>query len=98
VRRERNEVLRLLSEKKKHFFYQTHLNTTRPVLVEHDGDELYWRGFTDNYIKVNLRKEISIPNQIVHVSLNEMLPNGEVSGIQPSVTRIPREIEEGQLI
>ncbi|MDZ4707622.1 MAG: tRNA (N(6)-L-threonylcarbamoyladenosine(37)-C(2))-methylthiotransferase MtaB [Saprospiraceae bacterium] len=81
VRRERNEVLRLLSEKKKHFFYQNHLNTNRPVLVEQDGDDAKWCGFTDNYIKVNLDKNLSEPNRIAHVWLKEIQSNGEVLGI-----------------
>lgn len=98
LRRERNEVLRMLSEKKKHFFYQKHLHTTRPVLVEHDGDDFNWCGFTDNYIKITLDKGISMPNQIINIDLKLILPNGEVSGVQHPATRTHHKVKEGQLI
>jgi len=96
IRRERNEVLRLLSEKKKHFFYQNHLNTSRPVLVEQDGDASHWCGFTDNYIKVNLDKTLSEPNRIAHVWLQEIQSNSEVLGSgQPGSSKhlVPKKLQ-----
>jgi len=85
VRRERNEILRQLSEKKKHYFYQNHLNTSRPVLIEQDGDELHWSGFTDNYIKVSVDKKWSEPNQIIKVRLKEFNVDGEILGAEEKV-------------
>jgi threonylcarbamoyladenosine tRNA methylthiotransferase MtaB len=85
IRRERNEILRQLSEKKKHHFYQSHLHTRRSVLVEHDaGDELHWAGFTDNYIRVHIPKSISEPNQLVRVTLDRFNAHGEIQGIMDS--------------
>ena len=80
TRRERNEVLRQLSEKKKHHFYHHHLDTTRPVLFEHDGDENHWSGFTDNYIRVHVNKSDVKPNEIIPVQLKEFDRKGEISG------------------
>jgi threonylcarbamoyladenosine tRNA methylthiotransferase MtaB len=85
IRRERNEILRHLSEKKKHHFYQSHLHTRRSVLVENDaGDELHWAGFTDNYIRVHIPKSISEPNQLVRVTLDRFNAHGEIHGIMDS--------------
>lgn len=80
IRRERNEVLRQLSEKKKHFFYNQHLNETRPVLVEQDGDENHWAGFTDNYIRVQINKSDVQPNELVQVRLNGFTIKGDMKG------------------
>ncbi|MEP7321715.1 MAG: tRNA (N(6)-L-threonylcarbamoyladenosine(37)-C(2))-methylthiotransferase MtaB [Saprospiraceae bacterium] len=91
VRRERNDVLRQLSEKKKHHFYQSHLQTQRPLLVEHEtsydggtatnqGVEC-WSGFTDNYIRVHIPKNKALPNQIIDVSLDRFNKSGELQSI-----------------
>lgn len=56
VRRERNEMLRILSEKKKRYFYEQHLGTSRKVLFENSKDEAQITGFTDNYIKIAMPK------------------------------------------
>lgn len=80
LRRERNEILRQLSEKKKHHFYYSHLNSIRPVLFEHDGDENHWSGFTDNYIRVHVNKSDVKPNELRPVQLNEFDRKGEIKG------------------
>ncbi|HNR08829.1 MAG TPA: tRNA (N(6)-L-threonylcarbamoyladenosine(37)-C(2))-methylthiotransferase MtaB [Saprospiraceae bacterium] len=80
LRRERNEILRQLSEKKKHFFYQSHLGTSRPVLLEHDGNDRQWCGFTDNYIKVYVDKNAGAPNEIVMARLEGFNGLGEMEG------------------
>ena len=55
-RRERNEILRILSEKKRRAFYQQFLGQTREVLFEKHKDSAFLTGFTDNYIKIELSK------------------------------------------
>lgn len=72
VRRERNERLRILSEKKKAAFYEAHCKTTRPVLWEAENDLGQMYGFTDNYIKVAGRYDESKVNTIEQVHLLEM--------------------------
>lgn len=91
VRRERNDILRQLSEKKKHHFYQSHLHTQRPLLVEHEtsfdagttmGSGLEcWSGFTDNYIRVHVPKSKASPNQIFDVTLDRFNKSGELQSI-----------------
>lgn len=69
VRRQRNEMLRILSQKKKMAFTAPFLGTTRKVLFEHAKDENMMHGFTDNYIKVVLPKNESLINTIADVHL-----------------------------
>jgi threonylcarbamoyladenosine tRNA methylthiotransferase MtaB len=71
-RKKRNEMLRILSEKKKRAFYEKNLNTTRSILweIEKDGDTMY--GFTDNYIKVGRPYEESLVNTLQHGTMSEV--------------------------
>lgn len=91
IRRERNEILRTLSEKKKHHFYREHLNTTRQVLVEHDGDADHWAGFTDNYIRVQVPKSMAKPNELVSVCLSSFNELGEVEATEPPKNKVDIE-------
>jgi threonylcarbamoyladenosine tRNA methylthiotransferase MtaB len=77
-RKKRNEMLRILSEKKKRAFYEANLNTTRPVLweIEKDGDTMY--GFTDNYIKVGTAYDESLTNTLQTASLSDISKFGYV--------------------
>ncbi|MCL4110214.1 UNVERIFIED_CONTAM: hypothetical protein GTU68_030598 [Idotea baltica] len=69
IRRERNEMLRILSEKKKRAFYNSQLGTARTVIFE-EGNV----GFTENYIKVY--KANADANTIMQVKLSEMNSKG----------------------
>lgn len=51
VRKERNHILRNLSEKKKNFFYQKNISSIQDVLFENEHDEHFMYGYTENYIK-----------------------------------------------
>jgi len=79
VRRERNEMLRILSKKKRRAFYEKHIGDQRPVLVEKDKTGQL-TGFTDNYIKVNLPDgDPELANSIMMVRLDHMGDNGNVN-------------------
>jgi threonylcarbamoyladenosine tRNA methylthiotransferase MtaB len=71
-RRERNEMLRILSQKKKIAFTNPFLGSTRPVLFEHAKEDGMMSGFTDNYIKVSLPFEASLINTIREVRLLQL--------------------------
>lgn len=71
-RRERNEMLRILSQKKKIAFTNPFLGSTRPVLFEHAKEQGMMSGFTDNYIKVSLPFEASLINTIREVRLLQL--------------------------
>ena len=77
-RKKRNEMLRILSEKKKRAFYEANLNTERPILweIEKDGDTMY--GFTDNYIKVGTPYDETIINTIQKATMSDIAGSGYV--------------------
>jgi threonylcarbamoyladenosine tRNA methylthiotransferase MtaB len=77
-RKERNEMLRILSEKKKHAFYERQLNTTRTVLWESENNEGTMYGFTDNYVKVGTAYDADLVNTIQQVELKEISKTGFV--------------------
>ena len=79
-RKERNKMLRILSEKKKRKFYAEHINTERPVLFEAENDNGIRYGFTDNYIKVGIAFEEGMWNTIQHVYLQQVSDFGYVKG------------------
>jgi threonylcarbamoyladenosine tRNA methylthiotransferase MtaB len=80
VRKQRNERLRMLSDMKKRFFYEQHLNTTRPVLWEAQADGTQMHGFTDNYIKVKTAYNESLINTITDFYLEAIDADLEVTG------------------
>jgi threonylcarbamoyladenosine tRNA methylthiotransferase MtaB len=77
-RKQRNSMLRTLSEKKKRAFYQQHTGTTRPVLFEAEQAGEYMHGFSDNYIKVKALYNPEWVNTIINIPLQEINPDGEM--------------------
>lgn len=73
TRRERNEMLKILSDKKKRHFYGQHIGSNRPVLFEHHKNEDYLTGFTDNYVKVLVPQSDEL---ILPVDLKEVNTDG----------------------
>ncbi|MCU0417081.1 MAG: tRNA (N(6)-L-threonylcarbamoyladenosine(37)-C(2))-methylthiotransferase MtaB [Cytophagaceae bacterium] len=88
VRSERNTMLRTLSEKKRHYFYQQHLNSTRKVLWEADQENGLMFGFTDNYIKVSAPYDPLWVNELKPVVLKQIASNGCVD-IIPVLDVVP---------
>lgn len=77
-RRRRNEMLTILSEKKRRYFYEQHLGETRTVLFEKHRNKDLMAGFTDNYIKVELPYDPLLINDMKPVELREINANGSV--------------------
>ncbi len=69
IRRERNEMLRILSLKKKRFFYEQFIGQERTVLFEKHKDKSLMSGFTDNYLKIELPYNPVLINQLGSVEL-----------------------------
>jgi threonylcarbamoyladenosine tRNA methylthiotransferase MtaB len=69
-RRERNEMLRILSTKKRFSFTEPFLGTNRAVLFEHDKNPALLSGYTDNYIKILTPFKADMINKIGIVSLD----------------------------
>jgi threonylcarbamoyladenosine tRNA methylthiotransferase MtaB len=73
VKDERVARLRQLDSEKKEAFYQRHVGTIRPVLVEQKRDkEGNLRGFTDNYIPVSFPGPRSLINTVTAVMLESV--------------------------
>ena len=79
-RKERNKMLRILSEKKRRKFYSEHVGTERKVLFEAENDGGIRYGFTDNYIKTGIPYEEDMWNTIQTIRLNEVSDFGYVKG------------------
>jgi threonylcarbamoyladenosine tRNA methylthiotransferase MtaB len=69
VRRNRNDLLRMLSDKKKHYFYQQFEGQTRSVLLENHEEKGMMNGFTDNYIRVEIPYNEGFVNKVLPIKL-----------------------------
>ncbi|MBI1806194.1 MAG: tRNA (N(6)-L-threonylcarbamoyladenosine(37)-C(2))-methylthiotransferase MtaB [Ignavibacteria bacterium] len=69
IRFERNEMLRILSQKKRHAFYSSMIGRKVPVLFERTmhGDRM--SGLTTNYVRVELPADDSLVNSIRNVTI-----------------------------
>jgi threonylcarbamoyladenosine tRNA methylthiotransferase MtaB len=79
VRRERNKMLTILSEKKRRYFYEQYLGTRREVLFEQSKEAGKMSGFTDNYVRVELPLKEELLNTLATVQLLEVNEAGLVT-------------------
>lgn len=68
-RRRRNDMLTILSIKKRRHFYTRHIGSVREVLFEHSKTPGMMTGFTDNYIKIETTLQPELINTILPVRL-----------------------------
>jgi threonylcarbamoyladenosine tRNA methylthiotransferase MtaB len=68
-RRRRNDMLTILSRKKRREFYEQHIGQVREVLFEHSRTPGLMSGFTDNYIKIETALQPEWINQVLPVRL-----------------------------
>ncbi len=78
VRNKRSKMLRVLSAKKRRYFYETQLNTTHTVLFESENKNGYIQGFTENYVKVKTPWNPELVNTLHTVKLTEIDADGLV--------------------
>ncbi|MEM9897595.1 MAG: tRNA (N(6)-L-threonylcarbamoyladenosine(37)-C(2))-methylthiotransferase MtaB [Bacteroidota bacterium] len=85
VRHQRNQRLRMLSEKKKHYFYSQYAGSTRPVLYEGKEENGSIHGFSDNYIKVVRMFDEKLVNQILPTEMAHFNAKGmmEIVNLEP---------------
>jgi threonylcarbamoyladenosine tRNA methylthiotransferase MtaB len=69
LRKERNAILRSLSQKKQHYFYQQNLGKIRKVLWEDEEKNGKMFGYTDNYIRVGIDYDSNLSGKIYSVKL-----------------------------
>jgi threonylcarbamoyladenosine tRNA methylthiotransferase MtaB len=85
IRKERNKMLRILSEKKRLAFYQSQLGSTHKVLWESDQKNGKIHGFTENYVKVETDFNEELINQTEWVDLVMLSPDGNVKVAKKSI-------------
>jgi threonylcarbamoyladenosine tRNA methylthiotransferase MtaB len=74
VRRERNERLRILSEKKKRAFYSRYIGAEMEVLFEQGTKKGFLSGYTQNYLKISMPGDEILINTLAKVRLKNLLP------------------------
>jgi len=79
VRRKRNRMLKILSEKKLRSFYEKFLDTERTVLFESGNKDGFLYGYTDNYIKVRTELNPELIYQKARVLLKALNNDGTVA-------------------
>ena len=78
VRQKRSKMLRGLSAKKRHAFYESQLQKTKTILFEAENKEGYIQGFTENYVKVRMPWDPALQNQTLKATLSEIDQRGMV--------------------
>lgn len=76
VRQKRSKMLRSLSEKKKRYFYNQHLDQPQTVLFEEDIADGLMQGFTENYIRVKAQYDPLLINELKEVQMVRVDENG----------------------
>lgn len=66
--KQRSQRLRELSIRKRNYYYQKFIGTEMRVLFEQKKNGL-WNGLTDNYIRVKVKSELDLQNQMLPVEL-----------------------------
>jgi threonylcarbamoyladenosine tRNA methylthiotransferase MtaB len=78
LRNKRSKMLRALSAKKQHAFYESQLQKTKTILFEADNKEGYIQGFTENYVKVRMPWDPALQNQTRSATLAKIDQKGMV--------------------
>jgi threonylcarbamoyladenosine tRNA methylthiotransferase MtaB len=79
VRRDRNNILRILSEKKRNEFYNQMIGKEIEVLFEHENHNSFIKGFSSNYVRVSHPYNSSYTNIIFPVKITG-IDNGICAG------------------
>ncbi len=72
VRGDRSKRLRILSSKKQRAFYQGFNNQVKTVLFESENHDGFIRGFSENYLKVQVPYDERLINQLAEVQLDHL--------------------------
>jgi threonylcarbamoyladenosine tRNA methylthiotransferase MtaB len=78
LRNKRSKMLRALSAKKQHAFYESQLQKTKTILFEAENKEGYIQGFTENYVKVRMPWDPALQNQTRSATLAKIDQKGMV--------------------
>jgi threonylcarbamoyladenosine tRNA methylthiotransferase MtaB len=73
----RSQRLLALSEVKTHAFYAKYIGREATVLVERATTGCVMHGFTDNYVRVEMKRDDALDNRLVRVRLGEFNEAGD---------------------
>ena len=77
---ERSKMLHILSDKKRHAFYEGQLGKTGFVLFEESSENGQMEGFSENYVRVSVPYDPLLINTIQPVRYKSLSENGDVKG------------------
>jgi threonylcarbamoyladenosine tRNA methylthiotransferase MtaB len=95
-RKERNKMLRILSEKKSQAFAVAYSGQTFEVLFESENKSGFMFGYTPNYIRVTVPFQESWINQLVSCKLLEIDKLGHMTADPVAVNRNASKVVEHQ--
>ena len=75
----RSEILRELSQRKRHVFYDSFVGSNQKVLFEQKKQGM-WQGLTDNYLRVMMKCDQDVNNQMLDVFI-EKNEGSHLSGV-----------------
>jgi threonylcarbamoyladenosine tRNA methylthiotransferase MtaB len=87
-RKRRNNMLRILSDKKRNQFYNEMIGKELEVLFESESEDGIIKGFSTNYVRVKNNFDHSLSNQIAVVKIQgaqKQLAYGQIKEIKNSV-------------
>ncbi len=88
IRKTRNNMLRILSEKKRNSFYRNMIGKTLNVLFESHSNDNSINGFSSNYVKVSVPFDNALVNSFTKVKILDVQDTkckGEILGINKSI-------------
>ncbi len=91
IRKRRNNMLRILSEKKRQAFYTEMIGKNLEVLFESENDNGNMKGFTSNYVRVSHTYDENYVNQFSDITISEVRENiciGKLKGTKKSIELI----------
>jgi threonylcarbamoyladenosine tRNA methylthiotransferase MtaB len=74
-RKRRSNMLRILSEKKKHEFYQKMVGKELTILFENEDHKGMMKGFSSNYVRIKHSFDHELINKFVKVKIKEVDEN-----------------------
>ncbi len=77
---ERSKMLHILSDKKRHAFYESQIGKKGEVLFEESNENGFMEGFSENYVRFQSEYDPLLINTIQSVRYKSITENGEVKG------------------
>lgn len=74
-RKRRNNMLRILSEKKRNEFYRKMIGKELTVLFEHENLDGFMKGFSSNYVRVKIPFKPEYINKLIRLKITEVDEN-----------------------